>query len=164
MSDRSLVRALSASRGRSALDERGRYQPFRKVLFRDSWHPWTMLQTSARLLRLLSLLQARTTWSGRELADRLGVTARTVRNDVGRLGSPGYPEHGSPGGGGGAAGGVAQRGSPGPRQPRGGWRLRAGRGRGAAATAAGRRGGRRGRGGAADRRRRPREREPAERP
>src|SRR4029453_11838248 len=101
MSDRSLVRALSASRGRSALDERGRYQPFRKVLFRDSWHPWTMLQTSARLLRLLSLLQARTTWSGRELADRVGVTARTVRNDVERLRSLGYPVHASPGVGGG---------------------------------------------------------------
>ena len=60
-----------------------------------------MLQTSARLLRLLSLLQARTAWSGRELADRLGVTARTVRHDVERLRSLGYPVHASPGVGGG---------------------------------------------------------------
>jgi predicted DNA-binding transcriptional regulator YafY len=60
-----------------------------------------MLQTSARLLRLLSLLQARTTWSGAELADRLGVTARTVRNDVERLRSLGYPVRASPGVGGG---------------------------------------------------------------
>ena len=60
-----------------------------------------MLQTSARLLRLLSLLQARTAWSGRELADRLGVTARTVRHDVERLRSLGYPVQASPGVGGG---------------------------------------------------------------
>jgi predicted DNA-binding transcriptional regulator YafY len=60
-----------------------------------------MLQTSARLLRLLSLLQARTDWSGQELADRLGVTTRTVRNDVERLRSLGYPVHASPGVGGG---------------------------------------------------------------
>jgi predicted DNA-binding transcriptional regulator YafY len=60
-----------------------------------------MLQTSARLLRLLSLLQARADWSGRELADRLGVTTRTVRNDVQRLRSLGYPVHASPGVGGG---------------------------------------------------------------
>jgi predicted DNA-binding transcriptional regulator YafY len=60
-----------------------------------------MLQTSARLLRLLSLLQARADWSSRELADRLGVTTRTVRNDVQRLRSLGYPVHASPGVGGG---------------------------------------------------------------
>ncbi|WP_030041383.1 helix-turn-helix transcriptional regulator [Streptomyces resistomycificus] len=41
-----------------------------------------MLETSARLLRLLSLLQAHREWSGADLADRLGVTARTVRRDV----------------------------------------------------------------------------------
>jgi predicted DNA-binding transcriptional regulator YafY len=59
------------------------------------------LQTSARLLRLLSLLQARTGWSGPELADRLGVTTRTIRNDVERLRSLGYPVHATPGLGGG---------------------------------------------------------------
>jgi hypothetical protein len=36
-----------------------------------------MLQTSARLLRLLSRLQARRDWSGPELAERLGVSTRT---------------------------------------------------------------------------------------
>src|SRR6266511_61348 len=56
-----------------------------------------MLQTSARLLRLLSLLQARADWSGPELADRLGVTTRTVRNDVERLRTLGYPVHATPG-------------------------------------------------------------------
>jgi predicted DNA-binding transcriptional regulator YafY len=60
-----------------------------------------MLQTSARLLRLLSLLQARADWSSQQLADRLGVTTRTVRNDVQRLRSLGYPVHGSAGVGGG---------------------------------------------------------------
>src|SRR6185312_8288066 len=44
-----------------------------------------MLETSARLLRLLSLLQSRRDWTGGELADRLQVTTRTVRKDVERL-------------------------------------------------------------------------------
>jgi predicted DNA-binding transcriptional regulator YafY len=44
-----------------------------------------MLETSARLLRLLSLLQSRPDWTGPELAERLGVTTRTIRNDIGRL-------------------------------------------------------------------------------
>jgi predicted DNA-binding transcriptional regulator YafY len=52
-----------------------------------------MLQTSGRLLRLLSLLQARRDWSGAELADRLGVSPRTVRRDVDRLRDLGYPVH-----------------------------------------------------------------------
>ncbi|MFE4667806.1 helix-turn-helix transcriptional regulator [Streptomyces sp. NPDC056716] len=60
-----------------------------------------MLETSARLLRLLSLLQAHREWSGAELAERLGVTARTVRRDVERLRALGYPVHASPGTGGG---------------------------------------------------------------
>jgi len=49
-----------------------------------------MLATSVRLLRLLSLLQSRRTWSGAELARRLGVSTRTVRNDVERLRILGY--------------------------------------------------------------------------
>src|SRR5690348_17138400 len=53
--------------------------------------------TSARLLRLLSLLQARPEWTGAELAERLGVTARTVRRDVDRLRGLGYPVHTSAG-------------------------------------------------------------------
>src|SRR5258708_14606073 len=52
-----------------------------------------MLETSARLLRLLSLLQTPREWTGNDLADRLGVTTRTVRNDVGRLRDLGYPVH-----------------------------------------------------------------------
>ncbi len=55
------------------------------------------METSARLLRLLSLLQARRDWSGAELADRLGVSARTVRRDVERLRSLGYPVHATSG-------------------------------------------------------------------
>ncbi|GAA4925774.1 YafY family protein [Streptomyces coeruleoprunus] len=60
-----------------------------------------MLETSARLLRLLSLLQAHREWSGAALADRLGVTPRTVRRDVERLRELGYPVHATPGTGGG---------------------------------------------------------------
>ncbi|GGT41038.1 helix-turn-helix transcriptional regulator [Streptomyces purpureus] len=60
-----------------------------------------MLETSARLLRLLSLLQAHREWSGPDLADRLGVTPRTVRRDVDRLRALGYPVNASPGTGGG---------------------------------------------------------------
>jgi predicted DNA-binding transcriptional regulator YafY len=56
-----------------------------------------MLETSARLLRLLSLLQARRGWSGAELAGRLEVTTRTIRNDVERLRALGYPVHATPG-------------------------------------------------------------------
>ncbi len=57
--------------------------------------------TTERVLTLLGLLQQRRTWSGPELADRLGVTARTVRRDVERLRSLGYPVHAGQGVGGG---------------------------------------------------------------
>ncbi|MFJ6079777.1 helix-turn-helix transcriptional regulator [Streptomyces sp. NPDC092369] len=50
-----------------------------------------MLDTSARLLRLLSLLQNSRAWPGSELAERLGVSGRTVRNDIDRLRDLGYP-------------------------------------------------------------------------
>ncbi|MCF6522470.1 YafY family protein [Streptomyces sp. JJ36] len=56
-----------------------------------------MLETSARLLKLLSLLQAHREWSGGELAERLGVTPRTVRRDVDRLRGLGYPVHSATG-------------------------------------------------------------------
>jgi predicted DNA-binding transcriptional regulator YafY len=59
------------------------------------------MDTSERLLKLLSLLQARPDWTGHELAERLRVTGRTVRNDVERLRRLGYPVHASPGVGGG---------------------------------------------------------------
>jgi predicted DNA-binding transcriptional regulator YafY len=52
-----------------------------------------MLETSARLLRLLSLLQRRSGWSAAELAERLGVSARTIRRDMERLRDLGYPVH-----------------------------------------------------------------------
>src|SRR5207253_2953833 len=55
-----------------------------------------MLATSARLLRLLSLLQSRRVWTGTELAARLGVTTRTIRNDVDRLRGLGYPVEARP--------------------------------------------------------------------
>ena len=50
-----------------------------------------MTGTSARLLTLLSLLQARRDWPGATLAARLDVTPRTVRRDVDRLRELGYP-------------------------------------------------------------------------
>jgi predicted DNA-binding transcriptional regulator YafY len=60
-----------------------------------------MLETSARLLRLLSIMQSRRDWTGPELAARLGVTTRTVRNDIERLRQLGYPVDATPGVGGG---------------------------------------------------------------
>ncbi|MEV6389289.1 helix-turn-helix transcriptional regulator [Nocardia xishanensis] len=51
-----------------------------------------MAETTTRVLRLLALLQDRA-YSGRELADRLGVTDRTLRNDIRRLRELGYPVH-----------------------------------------------------------------------
>jgi predicted DNA-binding transcriptional regulator YafY len=56
-----------------------------------------MLETSARLLRLLSLLQARRDWTSSELATRLDVTTRTIRNAIDRLRSLGYPVDARPG-------------------------------------------------------------------
>jgi predicted DNA-binding transcriptional regulator YafY len=60
-----------------------------------------MLETSARLLRLLSLLETRRDWSGGELAERLEVDVRTVRRDIDRLRTLGYPVLATPGTGGG---------------------------------------------------------------
>jgi predicted DNA-binding transcriptional regulator YafY len=60
-----------------------------------------MLETSARLLRLLSLLQARRFWTGSDLAQRLEVTERTIRRDMDRLRALGYPVNST----GGVAGG-----------------------------------------------------------
>lgn len=56
-----------------------------------------MLETSARLLELLSLLQVKRDWTGSELADRLEVSTRTVRTDIGKLRSLGYPVDARPG-------------------------------------------------------------------
>jgi predicted DNA-binding transcriptional regulator YafY len=49
------------------------------------------MDTATRLLGLLSLLHSRPHWDGAELAARLEVTPRTVRRDVTRLRSLGYP-------------------------------------------------------------------------
>jgi predicted DNA-binding transcriptional regulator YafY len=57
----------------------------------------TMVQTSARLLALLSLLQLRREWTGPELAGRLQVAPRTIRRDVDKLRSLGYPVEAAPG-------------------------------------------------------------------
>lgn len=60
-----------------------------------------MRETSARLLRLLSLLQTRREWSGAELANRLDITQRTVRRDIDKLRDIGYPVDATVGVGGG---------------------------------------------------------------
>jgi predicted DNA-binding transcriptional regulator YafY len=52
-----------------------------------------MATTSARLLKLLSLLGARPSWSGQDLADRLEVSTRTIRRDLDSLRELGYPIH-----------------------------------------------------------------------
>jgi predicted DNA-binding transcriptional regulator YafY len=56
-----------------------------------------MVETSARLLRLLTLLQLRAEWRGAELAERLEITVRTLRRDVTKLRSLGYPVGAVPG-------------------------------------------------------------------
>ena len=49
------------------------------------------MDPSGRMLKLLSLLQARPNWTGPELSSRLAVTDRTLRRDVTRLRDLGYP-------------------------------------------------------------------------
>jgi predicted DNA-binding transcriptional regulator YafY len=66
-----------------------------------------VLETSARLLRLLSCFQARRYWAGAELVTQLEITPRTLRRDVDRLRVLGYPVESTPG-------------------PAGGYQLRAG--------------------------------------
>ncbi|MET8584679.1 YafY family protein [Streptomyces collinus] len=66
-----------------------------------------MIGSSARLLRLLSLLSSRPSWTCAELAERIEVTDRTVRRDISRLRELGYSVDSEPG-------------------PWGGYRLRAG--------------------------------------
>ncbi|MFC7563202.1 helix-turn-helix transcriptional regulator [Actinomadura namibiensis] len=60
-----------------------------------------MEATTERVLRLLSLLQRRPSWTAAELAAELGVTDRSVRRDVERLRALGYPVHATAGVGGG---------------------------------------------------------------
>ncbi|MFS8198396.1 helix-turn-helix transcriptional regulator [Streptomyces sp. CWNU-52B] len=56
-----------------------------------------MISTSARLLRLVSLLSARPSWTNGDLAVRMEVTERTVRRDVARLRELGYAIESDPG-------------------------------------------------------------------
>lgn len=56
-----------------------------------------MLSTSARLLRLVSLLAVRPSWTCGELAARIEVTERTVRRDIARLRELGYAVESDPG-------------------------------------------------------------------
>src|SRR4051794_23341017 len=56
-----------------------------------------MADSTARALRLLTMLQNRRYWGGAELADRLGVSVRTLRRDVDRLRELGYPVEARPG-------------------------------------------------------------------
>ena len=60
-----------------------------------------VVDSSRRMLELLSLLQLQREWSGAELADRLGVSDRTLRRDVDKLRELDYPVHAVPGRGGG---------------------------------------------------------------
>lgn len=62
-----------------------------------SFRMYGVLDTSTRLLRLLTLLESRRDWSGAELAERLEVSTRTVRHDMARIRSLGYPVEASPG-------------------------------------------------------------------
>lgn len=60
-----------------------------------------MAETTERVLRLLGLFETRSAWTGPELTELLGVTARTLRRDVERLRGLGYPVEATPGVGGG---------------------------------------------------------------
>jgi len=55
------------------------------------------METATRLLRMLALLHTRPSWTAPELAERLGVTTRTVRRDIARLRRLDHPVQASPG-------------------------------------------------------------------
>lgn len=61
----------------------------------------TVEATTERVLRLLTLLQRRPSWTAADLAVELGVTDRSVRRDVERLRALGYPVNATAGVGGG---------------------------------------------------------------
>jgi len=65
----------------------------RSIPFLMASRMYGILSTSSRILRLLSLLQTPRDWTGSELAQRLEVSPRTIRNDVERLRALGYPVH-----------------------------------------------------------------------
>lgn len=55
------------------------------------------MNPTVRLLRLLALFQQRPDWTGRDLAEELGVTPRTVRRDIARMRDLGYAVDADPG-------------------------------------------------------------------
>lgn len=59
------------------------------------------MDTAERLLKLLGLLEGRIDWTAEDLARRLEVTPRTIRRDVTKLRSLGYPVEAMAGPGGG---------------------------------------------------------------
>lgn len=59
------------------------------------------MDTAERILKLLGLLEGRIDWTATELAERLGVTTRTIRRDITRLRDLGYPVEAVAGPGGG---------------------------------------------------------------
>lgn len=59
-----------------------------------------MADVTRRMLDLLTLLQTKRRFTGAELVTRLGVSERTVRRDVDRLRTYGYPVDATPGPGG----------------------------------------------------------------
>ncbi len=60
-----------------------------------------MNDPTSRALQLLSLLQTHQFWPGADLAERMDVSARTLRRDVDRLRELGYPVDATPGAAGG---------------------------------------------------------------
>src|SRR5262245_49719415 len=74
-----------------------KYDTMRTDLVRIYGEITSMESPAERLLALLSLLQSRPHWNATEVADRLGVTPRTVRRDVTRLRDLGYPVLAEPG-------------------------------------------------------------------
>ena len=60
----------------------------------------SMADVTERMLALLATLQSGRSFSGPELADRLGVSGRTLRRDISRLRGYGYPVRTQPGPGG----------------------------------------------------------------
>ncbi len=67
------------------------------VPVRDVRQSVPVADTGNRTLRLLSLMQTRRHWAGADLAERLGVSVRTLRRDVERLRELGYPVEARPG-------------------------------------------------------------------
>src|SRR6478736_2046449 len=103
MSARSRERTAVSGIGRS-LSSGGLLAPydrFRPGSVRNWRNPRTMPNPTARVLALLSLLESRRYWPGTELAERLGVSERTLRRDVDRLRELGYPVAAARGVGGG---------------------------------------------------------------